>query len=82
MIKGYTRRYFTSVNNNNLVLGGPGVEVEVDETVFCRRGIIRDPTFCDDDVRDTVWILGTFEKNNKSKLFCHACSGQKDKQFK
>ncbi len=44
--------------------------VEVDETVLCRRGVIRDPTFCDDDeVRDTVWIVGISVKFNKSNFY-------------
>jgi hypothetical protein len=35
----------------------PGVEVEVDESVLCRRGIIRNPTSSKDENIDTVWIL-------------------------
>jgi transposase-like protein len=52
-----------------MLIGGPGVEVEVDESVLCRRGIIRNPTSREDEISDTVWILGIVEKYDKSKFY-------------
>ncbi|KAG0434829.1 hypothetical protein DMUE_5011 [Dictyocoela muelleri] len=49
-------------------LGGIDEIVEADETVLCRRGIIRYPTSTDDEKKDTVWILGAGEKFNKKNL--------------
>jgi hypothetical protein len=59
--------YYQYKNPWKLLIGGPGVEV--DETVLCNRGIIRNPTFNEDEVADTVWILGIVEKYDKSKFF-------------
>ncbi len=33
-VKSYIRRYFKDSNDENLLIGGPSVEVEVDETVY------------------------------------------------
>jgi hypothetical protein len=69
--KSSLRSYYQYKNSRNMLIGGPGVEVEVevDETVLCRRGIIRNPTSNEDEVADTVWILGIVEKYDKSKFF-------------
>ncbi|KAG0437747.1 hypothetical protein DMUE_3510 [Dictyocoela muelleri] len=50
-------------------IGGLGKTVEADETVLSRRGIIRYPTSTDDDVKDTVWILGVIDSVDKNQFF-------------
>jgi hypothetical protein len=60
--KSSLSRYYEHKNSSNMLIGGPGVEVEVDESVLCRRGIIRNPTSREDEISDTVWILGIVEK--------------------
>jgi hypothetical protein len=40
-----------------MLIKSPGVEVEVDESVLCRKGIIRNPTSSKDETVDPVWIL-------------------------
>ncbi|KAG0422598.1 hypothetical protein DMUE_6197, partial [Dictyocoela muelleri] len=51
-----------------ICLGGLNVIVEADETVLSRRGIIRNPTSTDDEMIDTVWILGAINLDDKSKF--------------
>ncbi|KAG0434553.1 hypothetical protein DMUE_5140, partial [Dictyocoela muelleri] len=36
-----------------------------DETVLSRRGVIRYPTSTDDETKDTMWIFGAIDKNDK-----------------
>lgn len=61
--------YKIYLDQRQVFLGGPGVIVEVDESVLSRRGIIRSPTSFDENRNDTVWILGGVEKNNPSIFF-------------
>ncbi|KAG0440003.1 hypothetical protein DMUE_2054 [Dictyocoela muelleri] len=43
------RREFKKINNKEIVFGGYNKCVEADETVLCRRKIIRTPTSADDE---------------------------------
>jgi len=52
-----------------ITLGGPGINVEVDETVLSRRGVIRNPTRLDDTTRDTVWIVGAIDNSERRNFF-------------
>jgi hypothetical protein len=52
-----------------MLIGGPGVKVDVDESVLCRRGIIRNPTSWGDEIADTFWVLGIVENYDKSKFY-------------
>ncbi|KAG0441833.1 hypothetical protein DMUE_0763 [Dictyocoela muelleri] len=52
-----------------VLLGGPGVIVEVDESVICRKGIIRSPTCIDDETPETTWILGGIENTSQRNFF-------------
>ncbi len=52
-----------------LLIGGTGKKTEVDETVLCRRGVIRNPSSSDDDIKDTVWILGIIDSQNKDSFY-------------
>lgn len=52
-----------------VLLGGPNVVVEADETVLSRRGIIRSPTSTDDNQRETVWIVGLVDLTNSKNFF-------------
>lgn len=45
-------------------IGGNGHVFQVDETAVCRRGIITNPTSLEEEVRDTVWIVGMIEENS------------------
>ncbi|KAG0436312.1 hypothetical protein DMUE_4284, partial [Dictyocoela muelleri] len=51
-----------------IFLGGLDKVVEADETVICRRGVIRYPTSTDDETRDTVWIFGALDLSDKSQF--------------
>jgi hypothetical protein len=53
-IKAILRIFFNKENDKVSILGGPGVRIEVDETVMCRRRKIKSPTSADDDIKDTV----------------------------
>ncbi|KAG0420433.1 hypothetical protein EQH57_0144 [Dictyocoela roeselum] len=53
---------FQKINSGNKIfLGGIGRCVEADETVISRRGVIRNPTKMDDEVKDTIWIFGAID---------------------
>lgn len=60
--------YKKYVDDRPVYLGGPGLVVEVDETVLSRRGVIRSPTSTSDTTADTVWIVGAID-NTPSKNF-------------
>lgn len=60
--------YRMFLNKRPLLLGGIGQQVQVDETVLSRRGVIRSPTSTDDETRDTVWIVGVVEPNNVKRF--------------
>ncbi|KAF9764771.1 hypothetical protein NGRA_0276 [Nosema granulosis] len=68
-VKNTLRLYFETRNKEGLLIGGLGVKVEVDETVLCRRGIIRNPSSADDHIKDTVWILGIIDTSNKENIY-------------
>lgn len=48
----------TMIERTPMFLGGDNMRLQVDETVLCRNGIIRDPSNTDDDTPNTVWIFG------------------------
>ncbi|KAG0419884.1 hypothetical protein EQH57_0370 [Dictyocoela roeselum] len=56
-------------NARPVFLGGLGKVVEADETVLSRRGVIRYPTSTDDQLKDTVWIFGAIDAEDKSHFF-------------
>ncbi|KAI5152874.1 hypothetical protein ENBRE01_3082 [Enteropsectra breve] len=56
--------YQVYLNRHIVILGGIDNDVQCDETVLSRRGIVRNPTSTDDDRVDTVWILGCVDNNN------------------
>lgn len=61
------RDIFKVINKEQFtLLGGLGKIVEIDETVLCRRGIIRYPTSTEDLCFDTVWILGIIDRNTNN----------------
>ncbi|KAG0427910.1 hypothetical protein DMUE_5864, partial [Dictyocoela muelleri] len=51
-----------------IFLGGLDKVVEADETVICRKGVIRYPTSADDEPRDTVWIFLALDLSEKSQF--------------
>ncbi|KAG0420014.1 hypothetical protein EQH57_0326 [Dictyocoela roeselum] len=56
------RKVFNTINKQTKIcLGGIGRVVEADETVISRRGIIRNPTKLDDEIKDTIWIFGAID---------------------
>lgn len=50
---------------NQRRVGGFGSVWQVDETAVCRRGIITNPTSLEEEVRDTIWIIGIIEENSR-----------------
>ncbi|KAG0438537.1 hypothetical protein DMUE_3026, partial [Dictyocoela muelleri] len=56
-------------DSKNLFLGEPGYIVEVDESVICRKGIIRNPKSTDDDKTETIWILGGIDNTDSRNFF-------------
>jgi hypothetical protein len=63
------REFYKQSNEKRLIIGGPGKIVQVDESVLCRRGKIRSPTSSDDNIKDTVWIIGIVDAYDSSNLF-------------
>lgn len=55
--------YNNYISRRPISIGGPGVLVEVDETVLSRRGVISNPTTLQDEIADTVWVLGAIDQN-------------------
>ncbi|KAF9761878.1 hypothetical protein NGRA_2362 [Nosema granulosis] len=49
--KRVLRRMWMERNVNRLIIGEPGIVVQADETVLCRRGHIRSPTSSEDECR-------------------------------
>jgi hypothetical protein len=45
-----------------VLVGGLNSIVQCDETLICRRGIIKRPSTADDGIKDTVWILGCIDE--------------------
>lgn len=60
--------YKIYIDKRKVVLGGMGFTVQCDESVICRRGIVKCPSAIEDNVKDTVWILGCID-NTPSKNF-------------
>lgn len=61
--------YLRFLEERPVVLGGDNIIVEVDETVLSRRGIIRNPTSYDENMQDTVWIVGAIDNTNEKNFF-------------
>lgn len=57
------------LESNRTIVGGENIIVQCDESVICRRGLIRTPTSTDDAFKDTVWILGCID-NTPERNFC------------
>ena len=55
--------YVIYMNRHPVVLGGPDIIVQADESVLSRRGIISNPSSTSDDTPSTVWILGAVDEN-------------------
>lgn len=69
-IKSKLRTVISGYNKSKCtLLGGPGIVVQCDETVICRRGIIKCPSHADDNTKDTVWILGCIEDTEDRKFY-------------
>lgn len=43
--------------------------IEMDESVLCRRGVIRVPSHADDEIPDTLWILGIYIRGNEKDVY-------------
>ncbi|KAG0434470.1 hypothetical protein DMUE_5170 [Dictyocoela muelleri] len=61
--------YKSYIDSKKLLLGGPGRIVEVDESVICRKGVIRNPTSTDDDKPETTIILGGIDNTDARNFF-------------
>ncbi len=66
--KAILRKKFALLNTSRMIIGGLGLKVEVDETVLCRWGVIRNPSSADDEEKDTVWIIGIIDSVNKENF--------------
>ena len=51
------------------LLGGVNREVQVDESLICRRGTIRSPKSTSDGIRDTTWIIGGIDNSIEKNVF-------------
>ena len=60
--------YSIYIQRHPVLLGGLGATVEVDESVICRRGTIRNPKSIDDNTADTVWIFGAIDNTPEKKI--------------
>ncbi|KAG0441006.1 hypothetical protein DMUE_1364 [Dictyocoela muelleri] len=61
------RVIFITINaRHHILLGGLNSIVQVEETVISRRGIIRNPSYIDDETPDTIWILGAIDISNRN----------------
>lgn len=68
--KNHLRNLFKAYSRNHfIVLGGPNTVVECDESVISRRGIIRNPTSSEDNIRDTIWILGAIDNTDQKNFY-------------
>ncbi|KAG0420632.1 hypothetical protein EQH57_0073 [Dictyocoela roeselum] len=65
------------INKRPILLGGFNKIVEADETVLSRRGIIRYPTSTDDEAKDTVWIFGAIDENDKQNFLLKRIKNRK-----
>jgi hypothetical protein len=52
-----------------MIIGGPRRIVQVDESVICRRGKLRNLTSTDDSDPDTVWIVDIVEASNLTDFY-------------
>lgn len=77
-MKKLLRKIFKKhMQNNKTFLGGLGKVIEIDETVLSRRQIIKNPTSLEDDVLDTVWILGAIDNTPEKNFFIKRVENRK-----
>ena len=65
-LKSGIKKFITSHPVN---IGGLALVVQVDETCVCRRKRINSPTSTNDDIKDTIWVVGGIEEKNTPKIF-------------
>lgn len=75
--KKIERAYDTYIDNHPVYLGGPGCIVQVDESCICRRRKFLCPSSEEDDIKDTVWVIGAVDKISKSNFFIHQIPNRK-----
>ncbi|KAG0438925.1 hypothetical protein DMUE_2789 [Dictyocoela muelleri] len=69
MIKQCLRQiYKNHIERYKTLISEPGIIVEVDESVICRRGITRYPTSTDDNIKDIIWIIEEIENTPERKF--------------
>ncbi|KRH92347.1 putative transposable element [Pseudoloma neurophilia] len=66
-------------------IGGPGITVELDETVITRQGLIRVPSVYDDTSNnrtDLIWLFGGIERHNPSRFFLIVVENRRSETLK
>ncbi len=52
--------------SKTIKIGGPGIKVQVDETVICHGYLENCPSSLSDDTNGITWLLGIIEENSKN----------------
>lgn len=71
------KKYKTFLEKRKFLLGGPNCIVQCDESVMCRRGTIKCPSTADDNIKDTVWILGCIDNSDNKNFFVQRVENRK-----
>ena len=66
---------FSRIIDDSVAIGGPGIEVEIDESKFGKRKYYRGHKV------EGQWVFGGREKYDKRKIFMISCSQQKAENF-
>ena len=62
MIQEFQRRHFTKI-------GGPGIRIQVDDTVIVRGRLITNPSSSNEEIPNSIWLLGGIEETVDKKFF-------------
>ena len=57
------------ISSHPVNIGGLALVVQVDETCVCNRKRINSPTSTNDDIKDTIWVVGGIEEKPPPKFF-------------
>lgn len=59
------------------MIGGVGVEVQIDETAICNGAIITNPSSAYDNTPNTQWLIGGIENNESQSFFLELVENRK-----
>ncbi|KAG0435096.1 hypothetical protein DMUE_4888 [Dictyocoela muelleri] len=59
------------------MIGGVGLEVQIDETAICNGTIITNPSSAFDDIPNPQWLIRSIENNERQSFFLELVENRK-----